>query len=141
MTNITKLLFYTIMAFIFISAPAVAEEEKSNNGKMRSVSWNTPKPKEKVIEEKVEEAKEEEEEEEIETELTPEEKLWKKYQDLAYGNNEITPDETDIVEENEVVAEESDAKSPMGIASIIEGYKKSQENKGKMNSRSFGKID
>ena len=139
MTNITKLLFYTIMAFIFISAPAVAEEEKSNNGKMRSVSWNTPKPKEKVIEEKVEEAKEEEEE--IETELTPEEKLWKKYQDLAYGNNEITPDETDIVEENEVVAEESDAKSPMGIASIIEGYKKSQENKGKMNSRSFGKID
>ncbi len=151
MTNITKLLFCTIVTFVFISAPVQAEvnnsppifnkSKNSNNGKMKSVSWNTPAPKEdlKPVEE-IEEIKDSQEE--VEVELTDDQKLWKKYQDLAYGNNEETPEEEiEITSEDGNVTKEKESKSPMGIASIIADYKKSQENKGKMNSRSFGRID
>ncbi len=131
-----------LLCAIFIS-PSVNAGEIFNKVQkkpvMKSASWGVPKTEEKAAE--IEETSDEAVEEE--TELTPDQKLWKKYKDLAAGINEDTEEEEiKVTEENtEEEKEVVEEKSPVGIAAIIADYKKSQENKGKMNSRSFGKID
>ncbi len=123
---------------------------------MKNLSWNTAKPEEEKADKENTTVKEEKEEDKEklakkeEEELTPEQKLWKKYRDLAYGtgnNDDIDKAKENITEEEaneEKTGEKTEDKenaASVGIAAIIEEYKKSQENKGKMNSRSFGKID
>lgn len=102
--------------------------------------------------------------------LTPEEKLWKKYKALAENNKNKQNDEKSTEtkkpeqqkennekdsaskssENNDLAHEETpkedekntdEAKATNGILAILEKYKKSQENKGGMNSRSFGDIE
>lgn len=117
----------------------------SKGGGMKSASWVTPKP------EKEEEATEAEEtipedEIKIEEELTEEEKLWKKYKNLAAGSDNIDNADTNenAVEDEEAVTQaenEDEEASSVGMNAILDDYKKSQQSKGKMNSRSFGKID
>ncbi len=84
--------------------------------------------------------------------LTPEEKLWKKYKDLAKNGKKEKEKEHD--EEAETSAEpekaektaeepekEKQEKQAAGLRRIIDAYKDSTSSKGKMNSRSFGRGD
>ncbi len=92
--------------------------------------------------------------------LSPEEKLWKKYKDLAKKgkqNNDKAEEKTELKKEKDTEAKDEETnketpdaenaeppkeeKAATGIAAILEKYKKSQEGKGGMNSRSFGEID
>ncbi len=130
-----------------------SEESKSDEKNMRSMSWNSPKPKDEKTEE-VEETTDTDEEEidedgekVSEEELTPEEKLWEKYKKLAEGADTDAEDKNgeddEISEEDEeaLLEEEKIIQETIGLKSIIEDYKNSQENKGTMNSRSFGNVD
>ncbi len=155
-----KLLVAAVAAFVFISTPIYAQEKESptlfNKSKknesskkiMKRVSWNSSKPKEKA-EEYTNDTAKIKEKTKGEAELTDDQKLWKKYKDLAEGNGgkyktnkgEAVSEESKTKEESKAKAEVKKKESPVGIRAIIENYKKSQENKGKMNSRSFGKIN
>ncbi|PCI56990.1 MAG: hypothetical protein COB36_01595 [Alphaproteobacteria bacterium] len=93
-----------------------------------------------------------------EKEKSPEQKLWDKYKDLKEnakkeaekesekdkGKNskkaadEDQTDKTDLSETEEATGEK---KKSTGIAGIIDDYKKSQQGKGSLNTRSFGNID
>ncbi len=89
--------------------------------------------------------------------LTPEEKLWKKYKDLAKNGKKEKENPAKSDKDKEDVEKEKDdqdketaeasetppeeEKAATGIAAILEKYKKSQEEKSGMNSRSFGNID
>ena len=132
---------------------------------MKSMSWKSKKPKEEKKEE-VKETKDDATKENKETsettaiedlpedQLTPDQKLWKKYRDLATGKrpeadedkeeDKTASDETD--EENKKESDTDSAKTekqekPSGLRHIVDAYKNSQKNKGNMNSRSFGSID
>jgi len=169
MTNISKphylkLLFCCIAVFVFISSPIFAEEvkeppsnlynkpkaeEKPKAKSLKSINWETPE-KAGGGDSDTQEDKEKttDKQDEAEKELTADQKLWKKYKDLASNNNKAKEDAEDEPAEEE--AGEETAKSEeetkedegaMGIRAIVESYKNSQKNKGKMSSRSFGKID
>lgn len=86
-----------------------------------------------------------------EEDKSPEQKLWDKYKalkedaekegkkDSKKDDNEDQEDENDLSDTEEESADEK--KKSTGITGIIEDYKKSQQDKGSLNTRSFGKID
>ncbi len=97
-----------------------------------------------------------------EKEKSPEQKLWDKYKALKENakkeekkdkksaskskkkDSKKVDDEDQEGENNLSDTEEESAgekKKSTGIAGIIEDYKKAQQDKGSLNTRSFGKID
>ena len=143
----SKILFFTICSVFFTANPAIAEHKESkplfNTSKkdsddkkqMKNISWIPAEKEKSETEEKDVTA-----EDEVEKELTSEEELWKKYKELAAGS----PDKEAQKEDKENTSKEdkgTEDKKNNGLSGIIEDYKKAQESKGKMNSRSFGNID
>ncbi len=130
------------------TAKSNTSTQDDSGKRIKGMSWR------KAPEEKREEKPEEPEantQEETAEELTPSQELWKKYKDLAAGKGVTKKTEAKDETNNEEPIQEKKPESqqtqgiapdaPGGIRSILENYKNTQENKGKMNSRSFGKID
>lgn len=172
-------------------APATetSEKQEKNSGGMRSwAPTNSTKKAEKPtstakavgedelteeelaiindLEERLERDKQDEKQKD--KKLTPEEKLWEKYNKLAKqhaedekaeksknddddeeasekedDDNDKKDKESSSENESEENTDENadEDKDSHGLKGILERYKKSQENKGGMNSRSFGDID
>tara|TARA_R110002111_G_scaffold78917_2_gene125138 strand:+ start:78 stop:668 length:591 start_codon:yes stop_codon:yes gene_type:complete len=97
-----------------------------------------------------------------EADLTEEQKIWKKYRDLAKSNKpadtdkdkaskdepkeadeqtQASADDIQPTNTNDEAIEEEVKKELTGIAAILDRYKNSQKGKGKMNTRSFGSIE
>ncbi len=129
----------------------VNERDKKPN--MRSVTWNTSKKEDQVSgEDSDEKTSSETESASSEDEnLTPEQKLWNKYRDLADGKGKENAKDNDVNDEDVSADEETpnaieetaevEPKKKSGLQGILENYKNAQKDKGKMNSRSFGNPD
>ncbi len=186
LTYFRLLIFFTAVLCISLNltlinktSNAATLEDIINQSKekktMRSIKWHSKKTDNEentkkndknsniYLDEDKKIKKEDEEDKDKNEVLTPEQKLWKKYRDLAAGITYDVDDEDDSIfinegEENKDKSEDEHEEnndsdidnekdktenkdSPAAIMSILEEYKKSQKNKGKMNSRSFGKID
>jgi len=127
---------------------------------MQNASWTTPKTK---IPADTDKADEDSALDIPEDEMTEDQKLWKKYQDLANGSKSKkhkatkatkTPTETPATDKKTseadspadtngetAIADSQEEPMPIGLKGILESYNNAKKNKGKMNSRSFGNID
>lgn len=169
---LTAFCFSALPAFAQDALPTppqeIAEPEKKDDGKsMKSLRWNTQKKKEEPATEPTDaadaskkDAQETSEDDKTaktegaeipEEEMTAEQKMWKKYKELAEKgkdkkkkSKEETYSESAESENNltEEALSEEDAKKAeeqaTGMQAILERYKNAQKDKGVMNSRSFG---
>ncbi|MFP4098358.1 MAG: hypothetical protein ACLFP8_04525 [Alphaproteobacteria bacterium] len=149
----------------------IISSKQSEAKKMKSKQWDTSTYKERIEKKKEEEEEEEEEnnetkaneKEETNTEnkeetknLTDSQKIWNHYYNLANKGKKEKEDQLDAdsaqaAEPEEPQNEESKARETKntnettqnnsGIGSILERYKETQRNKGRLNSRSFGSIE
>lgn len=134
------------LILIFIASPVFAQDNalpydpvkeimKSRTEKskgLQGASWNSSK-KEKA-------------EEDTQKEEEKKEELWNKYKEAEAKTDEKehTPAEEQKEEEPQSAAkseEKAEKKPKTGLTAILEKYKNSQENKGGMNSRTFGNLD
>lgn len=154
-------------------APA-QEQEKDDSKTMKTIRWNTsekaeePETAAKDAETEKAEAEKAKDEDtpsedkkdntadaEIpEEEMTAEQRMWKKYKELAEAGkakqkqkaknetySESEEAESDLTDKSmdEADAEKSEEQA-QGMQAILERYKNSQKGKGVMNSRSFGNV-
>lgn len=133
---------------------------KSVKFKPSATKEKAEKAKEELKLEDIEEADENEslaiDDEEEEQEKSKEQKLWDKYKTLkAEAESGEKPKDSDKEDGKEKKEDNDDApalteeekeeankkEKSTGLKSIVDSYKNSQKGKGKLNSRSFGKID
>ncbi len=143
----------------------IIKESREKKPVMQTKKWNTPDygkknkdENEEIIEDnsKTNDKKEEDTKEER-TKL--EQKIWNRYKKLAEKKDDgaktdnkeqekIASDNSDNKDTNDKNADEENSetqeepeKQATGIAAILQRYKKSQQSKRNMQTRSFGSID
>ncbi len=133
--------------------PETTETEESKPKQaMRSMSWKPPPPEEKTSEQI--KASEQEAVQKIENEKKEQKDLdlWEKYKELAAGQGKPDQENKDGDESEKGEKEDPDKEGQQeemekqkqeatGLRGIIDTYRDAQKGKGKLSSRSFGKID